>query len=289
MVKGGMMAVKLIGLDLDGTTLRDDHTLSDYNRKAIEDAAERGILVAIATGRVFSALPSAVKDLKAIKYAVTSNGGRITDLGRDKTLFTSFIDAEAVEQALCLARAGDFSVEIFTDGKAYIDARSYLDFRDGKADYRNAEYIVNTRIPCEDIFDFTEKNKDRIENISFFFKTEEERKAYKPTADTVKNATVVSSLKNNIEIGGSETSKKVGLEFLARMRGIEPSEVMCIGDAPNDAPMIAFAGVGVAMGNAWDEAKAVADHITNTNENDGVGKAIRKWALEENDHRFFNF
>jgi len=69
------------------------------------------------------------------------------------------------------------------------------------------------------------------------------------------------------------------LKKLADRLGILPEEIMAIGDANNDLEMIAFAGLGIAMGNANEQVKAIAQDITDTNENNGVAKAIEKHVL----------
>ena len=74
-------------------------------------------------------------------------------------------------------------------------------------------------------------------------------------------------------------NKCTGVEELAAMHGISMENVMTLGDYDNDMPMIKAAGLGVAMGNALEKVKAAADYVTDTNDNDGVGKAIEKFVL----------
>ena len=74
------MNVKLIALDMDGTTLNNEGKISGRNRKTLEKAAPKGVNIVIATGRPRSALPKDVLEIGAIRYALTSNGARITDL-----------------------------------------------------------------------------------------------------------------------------------------------------------------------------------------------------------------
>ncbi len=90
---------------------------------------------------------------------------------------------------------------------------------------------------------------------------------------------VVHSSPENIEIFREDVSKAAGIETLIRKLGIIKDEVMAIGDQENDLSMIRYAGLGVAMGNASDEVKEAANYITDTNNQAGVGKAIRKFCL----------
>ena len=87
---------------------------------------------------------------------------------------------------------------------------------------------------------------------------------------------VVRSQKYLIEVLTKGVNKAFGLEKLANKLGIKPSEIAAIGDAANDIEMLEYAGLAIAMGNASEEVKAIADIVTDTNENNGVIKAIDK-------------
>lgn len=87
---------------------------------------------------------------------------------------------------------------------------------------------------------------------------------------------VVSSGKINFEVMSKGTSKGIAVKKFCDILGIDSKEVICIGDNENDISMIKFAGLGIAMGNATDEVKSMADFVTDTNVNDGVAKALRK-------------
>ena len=87
---------------------------------------------------------------------------------------------------------------------------------------------------------------------------------------------VVRSQKYLIEVLTKGVNKAFGLEKLANKLGVQPSEIAAIGDAANDIEMLKYAGLAIAMGNASEEVKAIADIVTDTNENNGVIKAIDK-------------
>ncbi len=93
--------------------------------------------------------------------------------------------------------------------------------------------------------------------------------------------TIVRSAPFFLEFLNKKVNKGFGVRLLAEKLGIKPSEVICIGDAENDIHMIEFAGLGVAMGNAFPEVKKKADYVTKTNEEDGVAHVIKKFVLKE--------
>lgn len=271
--------IRIIALDLDGTTLRKDSSLSPGNRDAIERAIAKGVIVCVSTGRAFSAVPEDLLKIKGLRYVISSNGAHITDLATGQYIYSSFVDPEAVDRAIEIARKNDLTLEAFYHDKAYIDEDLFKDIRDKGCQYRNREYVMKTREPLSDILGFMKEHRDSIENINFFFPTVEEREKWQPVIESIPNSTVLSSLPNNVEVGGKNTNKSMALKFLMEGLGLEYSHLMCAGDAPNDIPMIRDAGIGVAMGNAWDQVKEAADYITDTNVNDGVARAIEKFVL----------
>ena len=90
---------------------------------------------------------------------------------------------------------------------------------------------------------------------------------------------LVKSLPMTLEIMNKECNKGFGLERLIKELGVNREEVISIGDEQNDFEMIKFAGLGVAMGNASEKIKEIADYITKTNEEDGVAHVIEKFVL----------
>ena len=94
------------------------------------------------------------------------------------------------------------------------------------------------------------------------------------------NMEIVSSWNDNFEVMRNGSTKGDAVRYLANYFGIDKEEVMCIGDSENDLSMIKYAGTGVAMGNASEDIKSVADYVTDTNVNDGVAKAINKFVLK---------
>lgn len=101
------MAIKLIALDLDGTTLNRSGRLAARTKAALEAAIRRGVHVVIATGRTFSAVPDEVKEIEGIEYILSSNGAEIRNLQQGGVcVYSNYIDAAAVETALAELKNG---------------------------------------------------------------------------------------------------------------------------------------------------------------------------------------
>lgn len=274
------MAIRLIALDLDGTTLNDDKHISEGNKAALEEAVERGVNVVIATGRAFSALPEDVFKVKGIQYVLTSNGAAITDLRTGKTIYENCLSPEAVENAVEVLQQYDFMLEAFTDGGAYIDRKIYEGMKESKFGYRHVAYVLETRKPVDDIYRFILDHKEHIENLNVVFESQDDRAMMREVLGNIPDTTLTTAFDNNLELGGATTSKAAALLELEKILGVTPEEMMAIGDSPNDMAMMQIAGMPVAVGNAKDEVKAIAKYITATNKEDGVAKAVRKFVLD---------
>lgn len=275
------MTVKLIALDLDGTTLNNDGVISSGNRETLTKAAEKGVNIVVATGRPRSALPKDVFEIDAIRYVLTSNGARITDLRDDKSIYENCMSALAAESSVQLLRQHHYVIECFIDGVAYIEKAYYDMVKESGESFRSVSYILNTRNPVEDIYGFILDNKDSIENINVNFEDISEKPAMREKLLTIPEATITSSFNHNLEIGGATTSKAEALKHMCEIMGIKPAEMMAVGDSPNDIAMLKASGTPVAVGNAKEEVKAVAKYIAPTNHMDGVADAVKKFVLSE--------
>lgn len=274
------MTIKLIALDIDGTTLMSDGSLSQRNKEALIRATDSGIHVVIATGRCYDALPGQLTDLKGIRYALTSNGAQTRDLHTGDTLEGNYLTASAVAESAQLLRShSGFMVEIFTDGKAYMDKAHYDGVCSGEISWRSRNYVRDTRSPVEDVLEFMLQHQHTIENINIFFEHLSDKDRLKPHLDLLNNVTITSSFDNNWEIGGATTNKGAALQSLARMLYINKEEILACGDSPNDEEMLKVAGTPVAVGNAKESVRRLAVHIVAENDQDGVAEAIEKFAL----------
>mgnify|MGYP000899700863 FL=1 len=271
--------IKMIALDLDGTTLNSQGKLPPVVRTALEDAIAADIEVIVATGRVFSAIPKEILEVKGIRYTCSSNGARVIDLATNKVIYKNFIAPKAVEDMSVILGRYNFMYEVFTDGKAYVEKVLYDRIAEMRLSDRHVTYVLNTRQPVEGVLDYMLKKKRSIENININFQDQENRLMMKEILSEHRNITLTSSFDHNLEIGGKTTSKADAITKMAEMMGIKREEIMAAGDNPNDKAMLEASGLPVAVGNAKDEIKAVAKYITTSNDEGGVAKAIYELVL----------
>lgn len=273
------MSIKLIALDLDGTTLNDEGKLSEGNRKSLQEAADRGVNIVIATGRPFCALPEEILAFDPVRYVLTSNGARITDLHEHKAFYENCIAPHAVEAAVDMLEPLHYILETFVDGVAYIEGWYYRQVNETRKSFKSVDYILNTRKPMDDFYGFMLAHKDKLENINVNFTDLSEKPAMKAKLETLPDVTITSSFDHNLEIGSSTTSKAEALRQMGRLLGIGTDEMMAVGDSPNDMAMLSAAGVPVAVGNAKPEVKEIAAYVAPSNHEDGVADAVYKFVL----------
>ena len=131
-----------------------------------------------------------------------------------------------------------------------------------------------------DMHRMMEEHPTEIEKFSILYATEAQRDAaWQAVAAACPTLEIASSIERNMEINAPGVSKGPGLMALARHLGLAPAQVMAVGDSGNDRTMVQLAGLGVAMGNATEDIRRVADAITADNNHDGVAEAIEKYVL----------
>lgn len=273
------MAIKLVALDLDGTTINNDRVISRRNREAMARAAEQGVNIVVATGRPLAALPPDVFEIEAIRYALTSNGASITDIRENTTFYENCLSPVAVHAAVELLRQYDYVLETFVKGTAYIEGWYYRQVEETHDCFRDVNYILNTRNPVDDIYAFMMEHDEHLENINVNFENLDEKPGMYEKLIQLPEATITSSFDHNLEIGGATTSKAEALRQMGKLLGIDRREMMAIGDSPNDIAMLLESGTPVAVGNAKPEVKKIAAYIAPTNHEDGVADAIEKFVL----------
>ena len=273
--------ITTVALDLDGTTFNSAGDISEENVRALEEAAAKGVHIIVSTGRSYSSLPDHIKNVRGIEYAITSNGAHVNIMATGEQIYSDYLDPAAVREIAELKDETGADIEVFIDGRAYVDQSYYDDVKENGCAYRNAEYVLWSRKPVPDVSALMLENSKEIENVNFIYETLEMLEDARPKVNAIKNATITSSFPNNLEVGGPHTSKKTALTWLLEELKASADELMCCGDAPNDIAMIEMAGIGVAVANAWGGLRDHADFMTASNDDDGVAKAIDKFVLHK--------
>ena len=266
------MSIKLLALDLDGTIVAHLQDLTPTTQAAIEAATERGIKVVIATGReIHSTLPFHAQ-LKLDTPVICYQGAATYDPQTGQTVTSIGIPLVQTYQIIDFTRSRNIALNLYIDDMGYtenITAESKQVFEKTGAIHTLVEDLkqVITRDPVKGLIVHPAEECESLV-----------RQLRQSTNGDVK---VVRSLDNLVELTSPAVSKGKALANVAKRYGIAQSEVMAVGDQDNDIEMIEWAGLGIAMGNASPNAKAVADHIAPPISEEGVIWAIKKFILEE--------
>lgn len=271
------MQTKLIALDLDHTTLREDRSLSPANREAMCRAIEKGIYVVVASGRAFRTFSKEVLDIPGIRYAISGNGAAQWDAAEDRCLQSFTLPADQVETILqCIDE--NIIFEVMIDGRPYCPDFYYEDSVRYGGNPKSRAFTLATRTPVHDIRRFALENRERISWIQSYPRDMERKAAiWKEVEEKTSGVRVASALKGLLEFYNPRSGKKGGVEFFCNYLGIDPQDAVSFGDAENDREMMRFTGRCVAVGNAIEPLKEFADYVTLNSWDDGVDSAFKNY------------
>lgn len=271
------MKIRLIAADLDGTLFRADKTISPRTLKALQTARERGCVFVPATGRVRRTIPAQVFSIPGVRHIITSNGAAVYDLAADTTVYTDLMTPAQAERFLSRMCAQGFLVEAYANGLSY----AHRPALEGMLRLCPPEWLrrvtLEQQIFVDDLPSYVRENGLLPEKLNLpFLPAQEHERVLKLLAE-MGDCCVCSSAETNVEINTATCSKGSALRALCGLLGIGAQEVMTFGDGGNDAEMLRWAGLGIAMGNAAPEARGAAAEVTGSNEEDGVASAIEKY------------
>lgn len=272
--------IKMIGLDMDGTLLTTEKKLTAYTKAILRKALEQGIEIVLSTGRAITGIPKELLEMPGMKYAVTINGARILDLRENKVIYENTLSIETALKLLDIIGEYDAIQEAFINSVCYSSKDKLSHANDYFVHPSIAEYIVKSRTPVENVRATVIEKNSSVDKVNGQFRNAEDKKSSYELLTKVPGVVVVSSLGNNWEINAEGTDKGSAMLKLGELLGIQREEIMACGDGMNDIAMLKAVGLGVAMENADPEVREVADYITASNDEDGVAKAIEKFALE---------
>ena len=276
-----MTKTKLIALDLDGTLLLPDKTMSARNRAALDAAAAKGIVIVPATGRLFMALPDFLRALPYVRYAIAVNGAQVYDGAEDRVLSRAEMPAaDAIALYDEMRRLG-LGYDVYMDDRAYMDRRFYDSFEYFFPDDPHIVKMVRAvRTPIDDVYEMVRSEGRSVQKVQCFFPDASQRGALlQHFREKFPHVAVSTSLPHNLEINSAQANKGDALLALCAQLGIDPSESVAFGDGDNDLAMIRAAGTGVAMANGDAAVLAAADAVTASNLEDGVAQYIERFIL----------
>nr|WP_244409914.1 HAD family hydrolase [Streptomyces albofaciens] len=263
---GGPPPFRLVATDLDGTLLRSDQSVSERTLRALARAAEAGASHLVVTGRPATACKQYLTALGYRGLAVCGQGAQLYDAGADRLLSSASLDldlarsvVERVEAAL-----GPLELGVVT---APPESRFKVTPRFGERVRHGWDVTTDRRLLWSHPIDKLVLHHPGLPE------DEVEAVAQRLCGDEV---TVVHSVRGMVEVLPAGTTKAAGVERAARLLGHEAAGTVAFGDMPNDIPLLAWAGHGVAVGNAHPALRAMADEIAPANDDDGVAAVLER-------------
>jgi Cof subfamily protein (haloacid dehalogenase superfamily) len=264
----------LIASDVDGTLLDDDEKITPRTREAVIAAVDSGAVFVLATGRPPRWVHPVVDALGFAPMAVCANGAVIYDPATDRIISARTLSADALAElaeiatrvipgaGLAVERVGtsahDAATPQFVSSPGYEHAWLNPD---------NTEVSVDDLLSAPAVKLLIRKAGARSSDMA----------AALAKHVGLEGDITYSTNNGLIEIVPLGISKATGVDELARPLGITADDVVAFGDMPNDVPMLGWAGIGVAMGNAHPDAIAAADEVTASNAEDGVARVLERW------------
>ena len=272
--------IQLVAIDLDGTLLRDDKSLSQENVDAIKEAIEQGVQVVICTGRTLPSIQYLSKQLPqgdGDEYLILQNGAVIHQLPDLNIVHETVLtegDRQAIYDVFKEYRSEEVQMVAFDPDKLYL----VDDETANPTVVQDAETLSTdiTLAKFEEVL-----NLETLYKIVVFGGVEFiDDYLEKIPNDLYEQVHIVRSLPVAIEFIPKLANKANGLNALIQQLDIKAENIMTIGDELNDYEMVKMAGLGVAMENGHPEVKRVADELTLTNNENGVAHAIRKFVTQ---------
>ncbi len=253
---------KLVASDLDGTLLGKDKRVSKENLQAIKEMRELGVEFIPTTGRTLSEMPKELLVDPAVRYFITSDGAAVWDKEQGKMILAHYIPAETVEFIMNTVKPYNTYTLVHESGMNHFEPKqhtpAHLDRCNVGQSFR--DIVEESATGVDDMDAFLKKSK-AIEMICIFFEDHDALEACKHTFIESGKLCAVQSDENNIEVFMSSAGKGNTLAAFAKMLCVDISEVIAVGDSDNDVTLIKTAGLGLAMENASDELKALADKV----------------------------
>lgn len=260
--------IKLIATDIDGTILAPEGEFTECVKSCIGNLQSRGIKVVLVTGRMNKAALLVRDKLNLQTPIVSYQGGLINDNGN--FIYERYLSEAQAKRIIECARQEDIHINLYNDDVLYSEKDNEEVRRYSKV--QHVDYVVKP---------FGEIKLNRVNKILGidYNNTEKIDRLEKRLPQEFPDLYIIKSTPYFLEFSNPEASKYCAVRFLQEYWGIGEEETLTIGDQNNDISLLQSGGVKVAMGNATDELKSVADYVTDTVYNDGFVKAVDKYVF----------
>jgi 5-amino-6-(5-phospho-D-ribitylamino)uracil phosphatase len=269
--RGAGGAIELVAIDIDGTLLRSDKKLTRRSATAIAAACRMGVKVVLASARPPRSVREIYQCLKLDTLQINYNGALIHDPRRRRNIFHLPLSADLAKRVVRHARRAEPDIVISIE----ILDKWYTDHVDETLPTETSKAFTPDFIGPLDAIVRTPVTKIMLLGLPGAL-ARARKAVLKKFAGQIALAVSDPHL---IQIIHPHADKGAALAQVAQKYGVPAERIMAIGDAPNDVGMLEYAGLGVAVANAWDAVRAAADVMVPSNNDDGVAEALRRYVL----------
>ena len=267
--------IYLVAVDMDGTLLHNDKSISDYTINVLRKIVEKGILLVPASGRPLNGMKAAVlNNVKGIKYAICSNGAMLMDVQKEKSISETGIPIEKALEALTYLEQFPVAVYVHTDRGTF---RAEGWEKTGLSE--KYPYIRFSEGTVKNLGEFLRTSGVNVMKMGAYILTDELAQKLLEKGSLIPGIVFLRTGDGIIELNSIHASKGNALCTLCKKLGISMENVLAIGDNENDISMLQAAGITAAMENAEEDEKQAAKFVAGHNEEDGAAHFLEKWVL----------
>lgn len=286
---------KMVAIDLDGTMLNSYGQVTQRTKDAVKQAMKNGVEIVIASGRPVDSIKAIAREIGCKNFFIAGNGAIIYDIKKDEVIYNKYLKKEKILEIIKLCEENSISYNVYTDKtilapklkynilyyhkenlKKEEDKKTNISIINNMYEYvekRNEDNYIKMTICDENkiIFDSIIKKLKKINQIEVLDVSHMSRKIIKQGTQEVPLEYYYT------EIMAENVNKWTSIEYLIKKFNIESKDVIAIGDNSNDEKMLEKAGLGVVMKGSSKIVTEKADIITDSNNEDGVAKALEKY------------
>ena len=266
---------KLLALDMDGTFLTTQKTVSPTTIKAINRLIKQGIAVTLCTGRGVAELKDYAEEFAGIPYGILNSGGCVFDFTKGQAIYRNLLDDDVLIE--CIRAAGEVKAMPYLLTEDASVARED-DIKDVSvfhmSQYQPMYNRVVTAVP--DMETYVREHPGRSLKLCIYHRDCETREQTRRAVEHL-GMELADAETTSLEISPRGVTKALGLQVLCRYLGISIEESVVVGDADNDIDVLSTAGLSVAMGNANERVKELCDVIVADNDHDGIVEVAERF------------
>ncbi|MGV8980165.1 Cof-type HAD-IIB family hydrolase [Clostridium sp.] len=267
------MSYKLVVTDMDGTFLNSKDEISEENIKIVKELNKRGILFSIATGRLDTMIKPYLKQIGNNNPVISCNGALVRNVSKGEFYHAQIMETEGFTKVIDICKANNLIFSVYCEYTVYSEST------EGRIKYfieRNEILSEEDKVAIKIVNNIYTDIDEKIFKILVSNEDSGVLERVREQIDKISGIEAIKSSSSLLDVMATGVTKGNALKNLAEILKIKREEIIAIGDNHNDISMLKYAGYSIAVGNAEQAVKDIADLVTVSNDEDGVAKALRE-------------